>query len=139
MAKLNAGRKVLYQSYPRMFREKPGQFLLYVLLIPALGFGLYLLIRWWIQNYSTRLAITESVVIYMQGIFNTKRTEVRMSDIRTVHIEQSFLERILRTGSIMISSAGSDGYEVEIHGMPNPAKVRRLIDQFRRISGDSPD
>ena len=139
MAKEPSGRKVLYHSHPRMFRERPGQFLLYVLLIPALGFGLYLLVRWWIKNYSTRLEITESVVIYIQGIFNTKRTEVRMSDIRTVHIEQSFKERILRTGSIMISSAGSDGYEVEIHGMPNPSKIRRLIDQHRRISGGSTD
>ena len=139
MARDNAGRKVLYRSHPRMFRESPGKFLLQILLIPALGFGLYLLIRWWIKTYSTRLEITESVVIYIQGIFNTKRTEVRMSDIRTVHIEQSFKERILRTGSIMISSAGSDGYEVEIHGMPNPAKVRRLIDQHRRVSGGSTD
>jgi uncharacterized membrane protein YdbT with pleckstrin-like domain len=113
--------------------------MLYLLLVPAVGFGLYLLLRWWIKNYSTRLALTETVVIYTQGILNTRRTEVRMADIRTVHVEQSFMERILRTGSIMISSAGSDGYEIEVHGMPNPAKVRRLIDQFRITGGGSAD
>lgn len=122
-----------------MFREYPGRFLLYVLLIPVLGFGLYLLIRWWIKNYSTRLSLTETVVIFVQGIFNTRRTEVRMADIRTVHVEQNFKERILNTGSIMISSAGSDGYEIEVHGMPNPTKVRRLIDQFRISGGGSSD
>jgi uncharacterized membrane protein YdbT with pleckstrin-like domain len=122
-----------------MFREAPGRFMLYLLLVPAVGFGLYLLVRWWIKNYSTRLALTETVVIYTQGILNTRRTEVRMADIRTVHVEQSFMERILRTGSIMISSAGSDGYEIEVHGMPNPAKVRRLIDQFRITGGGSAD
>lgn len=139
MAKDLSGRKVLYRSHPRMFRESPGKFLLQILLIPALGFGLYLLIRWWIKTYSTRLEITETLVVYTEGIFNIKRTEVRMSDIRTVRIEQSFMERVLRTGSILIASAGSEGYEVEIHGMPNPTKVRRLIDHYRRISGGSTD
>ncbi|TNE36530.1 MAG: PH domain-containing protein [Alphaproteobacteria bacterium] len=131
MARTYAGSRVLYSSHPRMFREAPLRFLMYLLLVPVLGYGLYLLGRWWIQSYSTRMQITETVVIFIQGILNVRRTEVRMSDIRTVHIEQTFWERLFNVGSVMISSAGSDGYEIDIRAMPNPGKIRRLIDRYR--------
>lgn len=139
MARTYAGNRVLYSSHPRMFRESPLRFLMCLLLIPVLGYGLYLLIRWWLESYSTRMQITETVVIFIQGILNVRRTEVRMSDIRTVHIEQTFKERIFNVGSVMISSAGSDGYEIEIRAMPNPGKIRRLIDQYRATHGATSD
>jgi uncharacterized membrane protein YdbT with pleckstrin-like domain len=133
------GAKILYQSYPRMFRAHPGRFLFHVLLIPALGYGLFLLVRWWLQNYSQRLKITERLVIYEVGIFDVTDTEIRISDIRTVRIERTFMERLLGTGTIMISSAGADGYEIDLKGMPNPRKVRELIDAHRGASGSTTD
>jgi hypothetical protein len=134
-----SGRQTLYKSYPRMFRAHPGRFMLYVLLAPALGYGLFLLVRWWLQNYSQRLKITERLVIYEVGIFDVTDTEIRISDIRTVRIERTFMERLLGTGTIMISSAGADGYEIDLKGMPSPRKVRELIDSRRGVTGSSTD
>ena len=125
------GAKILYRSYPRMFRDQPLRFMLFLLLAP-LGIGLYFLIRWWIKNYDTRLTLTDSLVIFERGILNTRTTEVRMVDIRAVEIDRTLVERILGTGTIRISSAASDGYEIEIMAMPNPEKVRRTIDKRRR-------
>ena len=125
------GRKILYRSYPRMFRSHPLQFVLYLLLVP-IGVGIYFLVRWWIKNYDTRLTLTDGIVIFERGILNTNTTEVRMVDIRAVEIDRTFIERILGTGTIRISSAASDGYEIEIIAMPNPEKVRRIINAGRR-------
>lgn len=130
------GEKILYRSYPRMFRDQPLRFMLYLLLAP-IGVGLYFLIRWWIKNYDTRLTLTDSLVIFERGILNTKTTEVRMVDIRSVEIDRTFIERILGTGTIRISSAASDGYEIEITAMPNPRKIRRTIDERRRTGSST--
>lgn len=132
------GSEVLYRSYPRMFREHPIRFILYVLMIPIL-YGIYLLVRWWFDNYATRLILTDDLVVLIRGIFNTRVTEIRMTDIRSVRIEQRFMEHVFRVGTIQIASAGSDGYEIAISGMPNPTKVQRIINERRVRGGGSDD
>ncbi len=122
-----------------MFREHPVRFIAYLLMIPLLLYGLYLMIRWWLDNYSTRLVLTDDLVVLTRGIFNTRVTEIRMTDIRSVRIDQRFIEHLLRVGTIQIASAGSDGYEITISGMPNPSKVQLIINERRVAGGGSDD
>ncbi len=129
--KTYGGSPVYYRSHPKMFRESPGRLLFYILLIPV-GYGLYKLARWWIDNLRYRLTITDRLVISEVGIFNKTYTEIHMNDIRSVEIDRTFIERLVGGGSIKIATAGSDGYEIEVRGLPHPMKIRDLIDQFRK-------
>jgi len=157
------GSKVLYFSYPSMFRTEPLRWLIYFVLsvggvglvvsvnfsFPAIfgnealrwlisflilgvaGVGLVLFVAWWFRVYARRLVLTLEEAIFIKGVFNTSLTEIRLSDIRAVEVEQSFWDKLMGIGTIRIASAGSDGWEIEIKGLPNPAKVRRIINQGR--------
>lgn len=133
------GQKVQYFSYPSMFRSQPWRYLFHLLLFPVFLVGLFLFVRWWFASYSDRLVLTNDEVAYIKGVFNTSLTEVRLSDIRAVEVEQSFWGKLVDIGTVRIASAGSDGWEIDIAGLPSPGKVRRIINEGRHATGDSDD
>jgi uncharacterized membrane protein YdbT with pleckstrin-like domain len=53
--------------------------------------------------------------------------------VRSVDIDQNFVQRIFRVGYIGIDSAGQDGIEIEIRDIPGPYEIKRLIDQYRKM------
>jgi len=120
---------VLYQSNPAMFRCSPVQFVFFVLLIPVVGFGLLLLLVWWLRCKCTELTVTERSVILRRGILSKALSEVRHQHIRHVQLRQTMFQRIFNVGWIGISSAGQSGVEIEVDGLPDPAQIKALIDQ----------
>ncbi len=127
---VNQNPKILYFGYPAMFWAEPPRWLLYLITGPLLV-GLVLFFRWWFKNYTTRLRLTEDEVIFYRGVFSVKTTEIRIADIRAVEIDQSFWERMTGIGTVRIASAGSDGWEIDVKAMPNPKKIRRIINDGR--------
>lgn len=125
------GQKVRYFNYPAMFQADPLRWLLYLILIPVLGAGLVLFGRWWFKVYGERLVLTEEEAVFIRGVFNTSLTEIRLSDIRAVEVVQTFWQKLMGIGTVRIASAGSDGWEIDIRGLPNPTKVRRIINEGR--------
>jgi len=125
------GQKVRYFNYPAMFQADPLRWLVYLLLVFALGAGLVLYGLWWFRVYGKRLVLTDEEAVYIKGVFNTSTTEIRLADIRSVEVDQSFWQKLMNIGTVRIASAGSDGWEIEIEGLPNPAKVRRIINEGR--------
>lgn len=116
---------VLYQNSPPMFRNNPLLFLLFVVLILAFGLGLILLLWWYVVSKSKSLTITDEELRYEVGILNKQRSEIRLSSIRSVRINQSFWQRIFGTGDLDIFTAG-DNPEVTSKGMPDPGRIREL-------------
>lgn len=131
------GQKVLYFNYPAMFLSNPIRWVFYLLLVFALGFGLILYALWWFEAFSKRLVLTEEEAIFIKGVLNTSTTEIRLSDIRAVEVDQSFWGKLVGIGAVRIASAGSDGWEIEINGLPQPNKVRRIINSGRHGSNSN--
>ncbi len=48
-------------------------------------------------------------------------------DIRAIHVQQSFFQRLMGTGTIRLSTASSDDYEIEMSGVANPDDVANLL------------
>jgi hypothetical protein len=48
-------------------------------------------------------------------------------DIRAIHVQQSFFQRLMGTGTIRLSTASSDDYEIEISGVAKPDEVANLL------------
>ena len=112
------------------FLEKAKGIVIFASLIPiplALGWMLYQ----WILSRGTCLTVTNKRSILRRGLLSRNTNEVLHSHVRNVQIDQSFLERILKVGTVNISSAGQSEVEIRVRGMSNPYQVSETIDKFR--------
>lgn len=66
------------------------------------------------------------------GLFSKRILELYITDIRTIEIEQSFMQRLLNIGTVSIDTAAPDDDELTAHGIPNPLHVRDLVQDLRR-------
>ncbi len=123
---MRVSEEVLYQAHPPMFRNNPLGFVLSILLVPvAVGVGILLV--WYVKRRTETLTITTDTLSYEQGFLSKSRSEVRLTSIRSVRVNQRLLQRLFGTGDVDIYTAG-DAPEVSARGMPDPNKVRELID-----------
>jgi uncharacterized membrane protein YdbT with pleckstrin-like domain len=84
------------------------------------------------KKFSLVLKVTEDKVIIEKGILSKKKKEVFASDVRTIDIEKSMLQRMFGIGDIKIAAAGTGGYEDVAYGMANPEEIKEAIDNRRR-------
>jgi uncharacterized membrane protein YdbT with pleckstrin-like domain len=118
--------KVVYEAHPAMFRAHPFWFIGCVVLILAFGIGILLLLYWYIHTRQTALTVTENELLYEKGILSKDRTSVSLKHIRSVHVTQGFMNRLLGVGTIQISTAG-DQPEFTVKDMPDPGEIREAI------------
>jgi hypothetical protein len=142
-----------------MFRARPVTFLVLVLVFlgglaavvyfgtmanpanPALavtgaivGFlAVLILAAWKFTTLGESLEITNKRTIERTGILSKFTSEVRHQDIRNIQVTQSFRERLFGVGKIGISSAGQEGLEIVANDIPNPEKIRSVIDLYRAM------
>ena len=89
---------------------------------------------WWLTtHWWMRLIISNKRTVRHEGIIRRHTTEVLHDHVRSVDINQTFMQRILKVGSIGIDSAGQDGVEIEVRDIPAPYEVKRVIDQYRKM------
>ena len=146
----------LYQGNPSMFRNHPLWYVGNVLVIVlGLGLTLYLLFTghtnwaltalvigvgggliaygcWWLQCKACKLTVTNDRTTLRRGILAKNLTEVWHQDVRNVQLDQTFLQRIFDVGKVGISSAAQAEIEITVNGIPDPDRVKELIDEHRR-------
>ncbi|MFQ5896889.1 MAG: PH domain-containing protein [Candidatus Methylomirabilia bacterium] len=86
------------------------------------------------KRASLLLRVYEDRVVLERGVLSRNIKIVFITDIRTIDIRQSFLQRILRIGTVMIATAGTSGYEDVANGLPDPKGIKELILRQRRKS-----
>lgn len=114
-----------YQEHPTMFADEPGYFILAVILVPV-GVGIVWLLVWYIKTRATTLTVGDERVSLSRGVFAKERMEIELSSIRTVEIDQSFIDRIFNCGVLKIYTAG-DRPELTVKGMPDPNRLRSAL------------
>ena len=129
------GEKVLYEESPSMARNHPVWFGVTCLLCLVVV-GLFIFAAWYIKCKGTTLTITNDRTTCRRGILSKSITEVWHQDIRNVQLDQTFLQRILDVGTIGISSAGQADLEIQVTGIPQPERVKEIIDTHRRRDRD---
>jgi hypothetical protein len=95
--------------------------------------GLALIGWWWIDRFTAAFEITTKRTIMHRGFFSKSSSEVVHDNIRNIQVDQSFLQRLTNVGRIGISSSGQDGVEIQVNHLPNPDKLREIIDLYRPI------
>ena len=102
----------------------------------------YLLFAWlvvpfiiaWVKRGAVVLRIYRDRITLEQGIMSKCERELFIRDIRSVDIDQSFMNRIFNIGDLTISTAASADATDFIAGVPNPQQVRDLIIARRQSS-----
>ncbi|MEA3639580.1 MAG: PH domain-containing protein [Lamprobacter sp.] len=99
-----------------------------------LGYGLLLigcfqLLRWWLTTLMDQLEIYERELVWTHGLLSKEYTEINMTSVRTVRIEQSLFQRIVGAGNLQIFTAG-DAPELTIRGLPRPQEIRQHIKRY---------
>ncbi|MEO2031821.1 MAG: PH domain-containing protein [Planctomycetaceae bacterium] len=123
--------RVLYESHPAMFGNHPVGFVLSVIL-SLVGVGLVILLIWYIRCVGTTLTVTNEQTTLRRGILSKFTNDVFHENVRNIIVRQTFLQRIFGVGSVGISSAGQSGIEIEVNGIPDPDRVKQIIDDCRK-------
>jgi uncharacterized membrane protein YdbT with pleckstrin-like domain len=129
------GGTVIYKAHPAMFRAHPFWFILFVLLIAVFGLGLLILLYWYIKTRATALTVTDHELLYEKGILSKERLAVSLRHVRSVQVNQGFVNRILGVGTIEIKTAG-DEPEFIVEDLPDPHEVREAISRAQAMSAD---
>jgi uncharacterized membrane protein YdbT with pleckstrin-like domain len=79
------------------------------------------------------LTITNKRAIERDGLLKKDISEVLHDDIRNVQTHQTLRQRLLGIGDIGISSAGQEDFEIQVRDVPNPGKIREVIDLYRPL------
>ena len=137
---------LLYSENPKMPRNSPFKFTLIIILNIAglvaairldqqnfqiigllvwLGTVIWLLI-WYLKTKSKKLSITNRDMLYEVGLLRKNRKELALDKVRTVEVDQDFIERIFGVGKVRVFTAG-DEPEIVVEGLPDPNKIRELI------------
>ena len=125
----------IYKAHPAMFRAHPFWFILFVLLIAAFGIGLLILLYWYVKTRATALTVSDHELLYEQGILSKERLAVSLRHVRSVQVNQSFVNRILGVGEIEIKTAG-DEPEFTVTDLPDPHQVREAISRAQEMRLD---
>jgi len=114
-----------YTANPVMFKASPFMFILCLLLIPA-GIGIVFLLFWKLQCMGTKLTVSEGAIHLERGLLSKTRTEIDCDSVRTVQVQQTFLNRIFGVGRIVVYTAGDEA-ELNVDGLPDPNMIRDVI------------
>ncbi|MEZ6144874.1 MAG: hypothetical protein R3B91_05440 [Planctomycetaceae bacterium] len=123
---------ILYEAHPAMFRNNPVWFVICVLL-SFVVVGLILLLIWYLQTRATTLIVTNEQT--------TLRKDFSPGNQRCVPRERpqhpgetDVLSTDDGVGYVGISSSGQSGLEIEVNGIPDPDRVKEIIDEHRHTS-----
>ena len=81
---------------------------------------------WWTTQY----VLTTERVVRRAGVFSRSGTEIPLEVINNVAFSQGFLERVVRSGDLLIESAGETG-QSRFTDIPDPEGMQSQIYQVR--------
>jgi uncharacterized membrane protein YdbT with pleckstrin-like domain len=78
---------------------------------------------------STHYVLTDKQVLIRWGVFNREERGIPLNKINDVHTKQSLFDRILRSGTILIESAGEQG-QSHLDRVPDAIRVGKHLKEL---------
>jgi predicted Zn finger-like uncharacterized protein len=103
-----------------LIEEKPVKiaylavYVLGVLLLPIFGLGLIFIIGANLHRNSIQYTITNLRIKTKRGIVSRELNEIDIAHIRNIAVIQSFSDRLLGVGHVLIGTSGTAGYEISL-------------------------
>ncbi len=112
-------------------------YLMLAILLVAAGWLAVRALRW----HMTSIVLTNRRILERRGVLSRQGVEIRLDRINELSYRQTLLERIVRTGSLVLEVGGETGVVLFNH-LPQPAAVQSLvteqIDNLRRGAWQGP-
>lgn len=80
-----------------------------------------------LRTACTKLSVRDGVLTLQQGILFRSSTDMPLSALRTVVVEQSVPDRLFGCGTLKFASSGTDTFEIWLTDVPNVAEIRNRI------------
>lgn len=94
----------------------------------SLRLALYPFVAWWFTSY----VLTNERLIRRSGILSRAGLEIPLENINDVRFTQSIIERVLRSGDVVVESAGEQG-QSRFADIPEPEDFHSLIYKVREV------
>lgn len=97
-----------------------------VVALALIPLAIYPLVSWWFTWYvlTTERLITRSGIVARQGV------DIPLENINNVIFSQSFIERVLSSGDLIVESAGATG-QSHFHNIRDPDEFQALLYKVR--------
>ncbi|WP_084102150.1 PH domain-containing protein [Demequina sp. NBRC 110051] len=91
----------------------------------------------WIRWRTTHFVVTDRRVIYRTGVFTKSGIDIPLQRVNTVQFRHGLIDRLFRTGTLIIESASDD--PLEFDDIPDVEKVHALLynEVFDSLDGDN--
>lgn len=153
---LTEGEEVLFESRPHWIalRDEIGYTLawlaLWVIWVPWLDVAFDEWIAWlltlgWLalvgsgvaRWYGTSLIVTTSRLIYRKGLVEKSSHDQDLSRLLDIGFRQSFLQRLVTAGDLIVDSGGHDGKTL-VADVADPVKLIALLTEAQAGAGERP-
>jgi len=99
-----------------------------IAIVAFLKLGFYPFITWWFTHY----VLTNERLIRRSGVLARHGKEIPLENINDLAFSQNILERILRSGDLLIESAGEQGQQ-RFGDIPDPELFQSLVYKVREM------
>ena len=86
---------------------------------------IWLTVRPFLDWLTTHFVITDRRVMYRHGVLNRAGIDIPLARINSVEFTHGLLDRMVRTGTLVIESASQD--PLEFHDIPHVEQVHSLL------------
>lgn len=145
---MNTASEPIYEYRPVMFGANPIRFVFLWILVPfgfflmpmlpnGLGFlglvpsaiGLLALGAWYLGTLANRLTVTERHIRHRKGLLSKNVKEIAIQKVKSVEIDQSFVQRMTNVGTVRIFTTG-DIPEIVLGGLPSPTIIQDEVAKY---------
>jgi membrane protein YdbS with pleckstrin-like domain len=88
---------------------------------------LILLVRVEYKIWSVRYALTSEKIMQSFGIFTEEFKSTVYTKVTDIGLTQSFIDKILNTGTITMNTAGGDEVEIKFERIARPFEIKKII------------
>jgi uncharacterized membrane protein YdbT with pleckstrin-like domain len=85
-----------------------------------------------VKRIGTRYVITNQRLHIKRGILGRRVQQTRIERVQNVNTSQSFVDRLLRVGSVDFDTAGTDDSDFVFYGVSQPDEVVAAVDRAQR-------
>ena len=96
--------------------------------VAALRLAFYPFISWWFTSY----VLTNERLIRRSGVLSRAGQEIQLESINDVRFTQYVFERVLRSGDVVVESAGEKGQST-FADIPEPEDFHSLVYKVREV------
>lgn len=116
-------------------RDQLGMWILGIVLLPVFGVGLIFLGKALLHMYSRHYTVTATHIVTRHGILSIDTRQIAVKDIRSIDVQATVWQRLLGIRRVEVSTAGTEGVDVSLLGIP--ANIADAIQhlQIKRGSG----